>query len=87
VYRELHGHGVGRTMWEPPTVPNIFVRQLRQPLDAGLVLAIEPILGLGADRLVTLDDGWTVATADGSLAAHVEHTVVVAATAPVVLTA
>ena len=87
VYRELHGHGVGRTMWEPPSVPNVHVRGLREPLHDGLVLAIEPILGLGGPALVTRDDGWTVATADGSLAAHVEHTVVVAPSAPLVLTA
>jgi methionyl aminopeptidase len=87
LYPELHGHGVGRTMHEPPAVPNVFVAGLRRPLDAGLVLAIEPMLGLGGSKLVTRDDGWTVATADGSLAAHVEHTVVVAAGGPLVLTA
>jgi methionyl aminopeptidase len=87
VYPELHGHGVGRTMWEPPSVPNVFVRRLRRPLHDGLVLAIEPILGLGGAQLVTRDDGWTVATADGSLAAQVEHTVMVAPEAPLVLTA
>ncbi len=87
VYPELHGHGVGRTMHEPPAVPNVFVAQLRQPLGEGLVLAIEPMLGLGGSELVMREDGWTVATADGSLAAHVEHTVVVAAGGPLVLTA
>jgi methionyl aminopeptidase len=87
VYPELHGHGVGRTMHEPPAVPNVLVAQLRRPLGEGLVLAIEPMLGLGRPELVTRDDGWTIATADGSLAAHVEHTVVVAAGGPLVLTA
>jgi methionyl aminopeptidase len=77
VYAELVGHGVGRTMHEGPQVPNVFAPRLRQPLRDGLVLAIEPMIGLGRPELVVRDDGWTVATADGSLSAHVEHTVVV----------
>jgi methionyl aminopeptidase len=59
---------------------------LRRPLNEGLVLAIEPMIGLGTPELVVRDDGWTIATADGSLAAHVEHTVMVGRT-PTVLTA
>ncbi len=77
VYPELVGHGVGRTMHEPPSVPNVFDARLRAPLTPGLVLAIEPMLGLGRPELEVRDDGWTIATADGSLAAHVEHTVMV----------
>lgn len=77
VYAELLGHGVGRTMHEPPQVPNVFAPRLRSPLGDGLVLAIEPMIGLGSPQLVLRDDGWTIATADGSLSAHVEHTVVV----------
>ena len=87
VFRELLGHGVGRTMHEPPSVPNVFVPGLRRPLNDGLVLAIEPMVGLGGEDLVLRDDGWTIATADGSLAAHVEHTVVVRPEHPLVLTA
>jgi methionyl aminopeptidase len=86
VYRELVGHGVGRSMHEQPQVPNVFAPRLRQPLCDGLVLAIEPMLGLGRPELVLRDDGWTVATADGSLSAHVEHTVVVRAGGGSVLT-
>jgi methionyl aminopeptidase len=77
VYAELGGHGTGRTMHEPPRVPNVFVPHMRRRLDDGLVLAIEPMLGLGGEELVVREDGWTIATADGSLAAHAEHTVVV----------
>ncbi|MCW3040120.1 MAG: methionine aminopeptidase type [Solirubrobacterales bacterium] len=77
VYEELTGHGVGRSMHEEPTVPNVFVPRLRRKLQDGLVLAIEPMIGLGSDELELRDDGWTIATADGSLSAHVEHTVVV----------
>jgi methionyl aminopeptidase len=87
VYAELRGHGVGRTMHEAPSVPNVFVAGLRRPLNDGLVLAIEPMIGLGRDELVVRDDGWTIATADGSLAAHVEHTVMVAPGRGVALTA
>jgi methionyl aminopeptidase len=87
VYPDLGGHGVGRSMHEPPSVPNVFAPHLRRPLDDGLVLAIEPMIGLGGEELVTRADGWTVATADGSLAAHVEHTVVVRRDRALVLTA
>jgi len=77
VYPELVGHGVGRTMHEPPDVPNVFDPRRKRRLTEGLVLAIEPMLGLGHPDLVPRDDGWTIATADGSLSAHVEHTVAV----------
>lgn len=87
VFPELLGHGVGRRLHEPPSVPNVDWPHLRRPLDHGLVLAIEPMLGLGAAGLETRDDGWTIATADGSLSAHVEHTVVVHGDRPLVLTA
>jgi len=85
VYPELRGHGVGRTMHEPSSVPNVLVPRLRRPLGDGLVLAIEPMLGRGGRALAVRDDGWTIATADGSLSAHVEHTVVVGREGPVVL--
>ena len=86
VVRELVGDGVRRTMHEPPSVPNVYSPRLRRPLNEGLVLAIEPMIGLGSADLVMRDDGWTIATADGSLAAHVEHTVMVGMP-PTVLTA
>ena len=87
VYPDLVGHGVGRTMHEPPQVPNVFAPRLNRKLNEGLVLAIEPMIGLGRKELVLRDDGWTIATADGSLSAHVEHTVVVRAEGGRVLTA
>jgi methionyl aminopeptidase len=86
VYPELTGHGLGRAMHEPPTVPNVFMPRLHRPLNDGLVLALEPMVGLGSPRLVVKDDGWTTATADGSLSAHVEHTVVVRRDRALVLT-
>lgn len=87
VFPELHGHGIGRQIHEEPTVPNVDAPWLDQRLDAGLVLAIEPMLTLGAPQLETRADGWTIATADRSVAAHVEHTVVVCERRPLVLTA
>jgi methionyl aminopeptidase len=85
-FRELRGHGVGRHIHEDPSVPNVDVPGLRQRLNHGLVLAIEPMITMGRPELVTRRDGWTIATADGSLAAHVEHTVVVLENRPLVLT-
>lgn len=87
IYTELVGHGVGRTMHEPPNVANVYEPHVRRRMNDGLVLAIEPMIGLGRPELVTLDDGWTMATADGSLSAHVEHTVVVRPGGGKVLTA
>jgi methionyl aminopeptidase len=86
VFGELQGHGIGRTMHEPPGVPNVALAHLRRRLGDGLVLAVEPMVGLGGTELDLRDDGWTIATADGSLAAHAEHTIVVGAPRPLVLT-
>lgn len=87
VYPDLTGHGVGRSMHEEPNVPNVFVPRLRQRLGDGLVLAIEPMIGLGSDELELRDDGWTIATVDGSLSAHVEHTVILRRGGAEILTA
>lgn len=87
VLGELHGHGIGRAMHEPPSVPHVYVREERAPLTEGLVLTIEPIVTAGVGRVRAGDDGWTVLTADGALSAHAEHTVVITAGRPLVLTA
>jgi len=86
VLRELAGHGTGRTMWEEPSVPNVG-GPAREILTEGLVLAIEPIISARPDRIVLAADGWTLRTRGGSLAAHVEHTVVVRSGRPLVVTA
>lgn len=86
VFSELLGHGIGRALHEAPQVPNVDWPHLRQPLSAGLVMAVEPMVGLGGAELETRADGWTVATVDGSLSAHVEHTVMIAQDRPIVLT-
>jgi methionyl aminopeptidase len=87
VVRGLTGHGVGRTIHEPPTVPNHYDPWLRDVLTEGLVLTIEPLISMGGGASITDDDGWTVRTRDGSLAAHHEHTIVITRGAPVLLTA
>jgi methionyl aminopeptidase len=87
VVRELCGHGIGRTIHEPPSVPNYPDPLARQLLTEGLVITIEPIIAAGRGRAELLPDGWTVRTADGSLAAHYEHTVVITRGEPILLTA
>jgi methionyl aminopeptidase len=87
VVRELFGHGIGRTIHEPPSVPNYPDPLARQLLTEGLVITIEPIIAAGRGRAELLPDGWTVRTADGSLAAHYEHTVVITRGEPILLTA
>ncbi|MDR0990548.1 MAG: type I methionyl aminopeptidase [Propionibacteriaceae bacterium] len=85
--REFTGHGIGSAMHMAPDVPN-FGRPRRGPkVVEGLCLAIEPMVTLGSRRAVTLDDDWTTVTADGSWAAHWEHTVTVTKNGLWILTA
>jgi len=87
IVREYTGHGIGTQMHMEPAVPN-YGRAGRGPvLTAGMALAIEPMLVLGAPQTRELDDGWTVVTQDGSWAAHFEHTVAITDDGPWVLTA
>jgi methionyl aminopeptidase len=87
VIRELAGHGIGRTIHEPPSIPNFEERGNPALLTAGLVITVEPIIAAGVGRTKTATDGWTECTVDGSFAAHFEHTLVITATAPILLTA
>jgi methionyl aminopeptidase len=87
VPRDIVGHGIGRDMHEDPDVPNYFVKGRWGPrLTAGMVLAIEPMVQVGTWETATLEDDWTVVTADGSLAAHFEHTVAITKEGPEILT-
>ena len=86
VVREYVGHGIGTAMHEDPEVPNFGPPGRGMKLKAGLVLAIEPMVTAGRATSRTLDDGWTVVTADGSRAAHFEHTVAITDDGPVILT-
>lgn len=77
VVRELCGHGIGREMHEEPEVPNFGTMNTGPRLKPGMVICIEPMLNFGHRDVYLLDDDWTVVTADGSPAAHYEHTVLV----------
>jgi len=86
IVRELVGHGVGLEMHMPPDVPNYGKKGTGVLLQPGDTIAIEPMAVLGKERIKTDDDGWTIRTADGSLAAHFEHTVLVTDTGAEILT-
>jgi methionyl aminopeptidase len=87
VVRALTGHGIGRTIHEDPMVPNWFDPSARDWLTEGLVITVEPIIAMGSGESYEDRDGWTIRTADGSLAAHFEHTLVVTKGEPLLLTA
>ena len=89
VVRDLVGHGIGRDMHEDPEVPNFwdaahFGRGAR--LEAGMTIAIEPMINMGTARVLQLSDGWTVVTADGKPSAHYENTVLITEGEPRLLT-
>jgi methionyl aminopeptidase len=87
VVEEYAGHGIGTAMHMDPPVPNYGPPGRGPRLRTGMALAIEPMVVLGGAETVLLDDGWTVTTADGSWAAHFEHTVAITEAGPWVLTA
>ena len=90
VIREYQGHGIGQSMHEPPSVPNFLGYTGQKPrnylLRPGMTLALEPMVAAGDWRTKVLADGWTVVTADRSLSAHFEHTIVVTENGPEILT-
>jgi len=87
VVRNYVGHGIGRAMHEEPQVPNYGAPERGLQIKEGLCIAIEPMVNVGGAGTRTLPDQWTVATADGSLSAHFEHTLWCTVSGPVVLTA
>jgi methionyl aminopeptidase len=87
VVRELVGHGIGSSFHEEPQVPNYGKPKRGARLVPGMTIAIEPMVNMGRPEIRTLDDKWTVVTADGSLSAHFEHTVVIEPGGPRLLTA
>jgi len=86
VTREYTGHGVGRAMHEGPSVPNYGTPGRGVMLREGMVIALEPMVLVGTPKTRVLPDRWTVASADGSLTAHFEHTVAVTRDGPAILT-
>jgi methionyl aminopeptidase len=87
IVRQFVGHGIGTQMHEEPQVPNYRTGRRGRKLEAGLCLAIEPMFTLGSYEAHVLADDWTVATVDGSLAAHFEHSIAVTEHGPEILTA
>jgi methionyl aminopeptidase len=87
VCTDLMGHGIGRRIHEQPNIPNYNAPGFNQPLTEGLVVTVEPIIAAGSGAVREAGDGWTLKTSDGSYAAHSEHTIVITAGAPFVLTA
>jgi methionyl aminopeptidase len=86
VVREYGGHGVGRSMWEDPHIPNWGRAGRGIRLRAGMTFALEPMVFVGSPKTKVLGDQWTVVAADGSLCAHFEHTIVITDNGPEVLT-
>ncbi|MEQ9033277.1 MAG: M24 family metallopeptidase, partial [Aggregatilineales bacterium] len=90
--REYTGHGVGRKMHEEPQIPNWWPRgrnarnASNPPLKVGMTYAIEPMVIMGRQETKELGDKWTVVTKDGSLCAHIEHTIAITDGAPIILT-
>ncbi len=86
VVREFVGHGIGTKMHEEPQLPNYGEPGHGPRLQAGMVLAIEPMVNAGSSAVRVLDDKWTAVTTDGSFSAHFEHTVAVTSNGPWILT-
>ncbi len=86
IVREFVGHGCGTRMHEPPEIPNYITGNRGPLLRPGMVLAIEPMLNLGSEKVYVADDKWTVYTRDGSCSAHFEHTILITEKQPEILT-
>lgn len=86
IVRDLVGHGIGKNLHEDPQIPNFKQKRRGMKLQAGMTLAIEPMINVGRPDVVWEDDDWTVSTDDGSLSAHYENTVLITDGEPVILT-
>lgn len=86
IVRDLVGHGIGTSLHEDPQIPNFAQRRKGIRLEAGMTLAIEPMINMGRADVVWLDDDWTVVSEDGSWSAHYENTIVITDGEPEILT-
>lgn len=86
VVRELTGHGIGRDLHEAPDIPNYGKAGRGLRLEAGMVIAVEPMITMGTYRIYVDEDEWTIHTADGKPAAHYENTIAITEDGPVLLT-
>jgi len=85
--RDLPGHGIGRKLHDKPSVPGFYTKRARELMTEGMVFTIEPFVSTKANRIVTMPDGWTLKTPDGSLVAQYEHTVIITKGRPLLVTA
>ena len=86
IVRDLVGHGIGTSLHEDPQIPNFAQRRKGPKLQAGMTLAVEPMINMGRPDVEWLDDDWTVVTEDGSLSAHYENTILITDGEPEILT-
>ena len=86
IVRDLVGHGIGTSLHEDPQIPNFAQKRKGVRLQAGMTLAVEPMINAGGWEVDFLNDGWTVVTRDGSLSAHYENTILVTGGEPEILT-
>ena len=86
IVRDLTGHGIGTSLHEEPNIPNFAQKKRGIRLQAGMTLAVEPMINAGTGEVAWLDDGWTVVTLDGKLSAHYENTILVTEGEPEILT-
>lgn len=86
IVRDLVGHGIGTALHEDPQIPNFAQRRKGMKLQKGMTLAIEPMINMGTPDVEWLDDDWTVVSADGSLSAHYENTILITDGEPEILT-
>ena len=85
IVRDLVGHGVGSNLHEDPQVPNFRQPHRGMKLVSGMTLAVEPMINIGTENVKWMDDGWTVLTADHSLSAHYENTILITDNGPEIL--
>jgi len=85
VVRDLVGHGLGKTLHEEPQVPNFGRRGRGKKIQNGLTIAIEPMINMGTEKVMQLDDNWTIVTEDGQPSAHFEHDIAVVNGKPEIL--
>ena len=85
IVRELVGHGIGESLHEEPQVPNYGIPNQGYKLQAGMCIAIEPMINLGGREIYTAKDGWTILTVDGKASAHFEHTIAILEDGPKIL--
>ena len=86
IVEDLVGHGIGTHLHEEPEIPNFRQRNKGIRLQPGMTLAVEPMINMGTKEVEWMDDDWTVVTADGSLSAHYENTILITEGEPEILT-